>query len=247
MQYAYLQLGQDGKAQALMEEVAAVKKIYSPRYVTECGAAAVAARYMLERQDWKGAASLQMLDLTKTPQAQAITHFARALGAARSDDLAAAQTDIDKLKELRGALEKAGQPYWAGQIEVQILGAQAWVAQARGDKEEALRFMRAAADLEDASEKHVAMENRLYPMRELLGDMLMSQGQAKAALTEYEASLKNAPMRLRGFYGAAKAADASGDAKKARDYFVKLANLTRKADSDRPELREVKQRLASKQ
>src|SRR5262245_50375023 len=247
MQYAYLQLGQDGKAKALMEEVGGVKKIYASRYVTECGAAAVAARYMLERQDWKGAASLQMLDITKTPQAQAITHFARALGAARSDDVAAAQADIDKLKELRTSLEKAGQPYWGGQIEVQILAAQAWVAQARGDKEEALRFMRAAADLEDASEKHVAMENRLYPMRELLGDMLMAQGQAKAALTEYEAALKPAPMRLRGFYGAAKAAEASGNMKKARDYFAKLANVTRNGDGDRPELREAKQRLASKQ
>src|SRR5262249_30215905 len=206
MQYAYLQLGQDAKAKALMEEVAGVKKIYAPRYVTRVGAAAVATRYMLERQDWKGAASLPMLDIAKTPQAQAITHFTRALGAASSDDLAAVQADIDKLKELRASLETAGQPYWAGQIEVQILAAQAWVAQARGDKEEALRFMRAAADLEDASEKHVAMENRLYPMRELLGDILMAQGQAKAALTEYEAALKNAPMRLRGFYGAANAA-----------------------------------------
>jgi len=246
MEYAYLQLGQDGKAKALMEEVAGVKKIYASRYVTECGAAAVAARYMLERQDWKGAAALPVLDIVNAPQAKAITHFARALGAARSDDLAAAPADIDKLKELRASLEKASQPYWAGQVEVQILAAQAWVAQAQGHKEDALKFMRAAADLEDASEKHVAMENRLYPMRELLGDMLIAQGQAKAALKEYEASLKNAPMRLRGFYGVAKAAEASGDTKKARDYFDKLAGLTRNADSDRPELREVKQRLTSK-
>lgn len=245
MQYAYLQLGQDAKAKALMEEVAGVKKIYASRYTTECGAAAVAARYMLERQDWTGAAALQILDIVKAPQARAITHFARALGAARSGDLVAAQADIDKLKELRTTLEKAGQPYWAEQAEVQILAAQAWVAQAQGNKEEALKFMRAAADLEDASEKHVAMENRLYPMRELLGDMLMVQGQANAALKEYEVALKNTPMRLRGFYGAAKAAETSGETKKAREYFDKLASLTRKADSDRPELREVKQRLTS--
>jgi len=245
MQYAYLQLGQDSKAKALMDEVAAVKKIYASRYVTECGAAAVAARYMLERQDWKGAATLQVVDIVKAPQAQAITHFARAMGAARSDDLVAAQADIDKLKELRASLEKANQPYWAGQVEVQILAAQAWVAQAQVSKEDALKFIRAAADLEDATEKHVAMENRLYPMRELLGDMLMAQGQAKAALEEYEASLKNTPMRLRGFYAAAKAAEVSGETKKSRDYFNKLASLTRKADSDRPELREMKQRLTS--
>jgi len=180
------------------------------------------------------------------PAAEAITHFARAIGAARSGDLAAAQVDIDKLKELRGALGKANQGYWAGQVEIQILAAQAWLAQGQGKKADGLKFMRAAADLEDASEKHVAMENRLYPMRELLADMLMAQGEAQAALKEYETSLKNAPMRLRGFYGVAKAAEASGDAKKARDYFEKLARLTRHADGDRPELREMKQRLASK-
>src|SRR5215470_16446896 len=171
---------------------------------------------------------------------------ARAVGGARGGDRAAARADIEKLKEQRAALEKAGQGYWAGQVEIQILGAQAWTAQAQGNKSEAIKLMRSAAELEDASEKHVAMENRLYPMRELLGDMLMAQGDSVAALKEYETSLKNAPMRLRGFYGAAKAAEFSGDKKKAREYFEKLAKLTRNADGDRSELRELKQRLASR-
>jgi tetratricopeptide (TPR) repeat protein len=89
------------------------------------------------------------------------------------------------------------------------------------------------------------MENRLYPMRELLGDMLLAQGEARAALTEYEKSLQNAPNRLRGFYGAAKAAEAAGDKKKAAAYFDKLARLTRNADGDRPELQELRKRIAS--
>jgi tetratricopeptide (TPR) repeat protein len=245
MAYAYLQLGQDIKARGLIQDSMAIKKIIGIPMVAEMARAAVSARYMLERQDWRGAAQLQPLG-TSYPMAEAITHFARAMGAARSGDAAAAQTDIDKLKEQRAALEKAGQGYWAGQVEIQILGAQGWAAQSLGNKSDALKFMRAGADLEDASEKHVAMENRLYPMRELLADMLMAQGEAAAALKEYETSLKNAPMRLRGFYGVAKAAEASGDAKKARDYFEKLARLTRHADGDRPELREAKQRLASK-
>jgi len=245
MAYAYLQLGQDIKARGLIQDSMAIKKIIGIPMVAEMARAAVSARYMLERQDWQGAAQLQPLG-TSYPMAEAITHFARAMGAARSGDAAAAQTDIDTLKERRAALEKAGQGYWAGQVEIQILGAQGWAAQSLGNKSDALKFMRAGADLEDASEKHVAMENRLYPMRELLADMLMAQGEAAAALKEYETSLKNAPMRLRGFYGVAKAAEASGDAKKARDYFEKLARLTRHADGDRPELREAKQRLASK-
>jgi len=245
MSYAYLQLGQDMKARGLIQDTMSIKKVIGVPLAGATARAAVPARYMLERQDWQGAAQLQPLD-TGYPMAEAITHFARAMGAARSGDTAAAQADIEKLKEQRAALEKAGQGYWAGQVEIQILAAQAWVGQGQGNKSDALKYMRAAADLEDASEKHVAMENRLYPMRELLADMLMAQGEAGAALKEYEASLKNAPMRLRGFYGAAKAADASGDAKKAREYFARLAQLTRHADGDRPELREAKQRLASK-
>lgn len=128
-----------------------------------------------------------------------------------------------------------------------MLSAHAWVANAQGNKDEALKFMRAAADLEDSSEKHVAMENRLYPMREQLGDMLREHGQPAAALKEYEASMKVAANRLRGYYGAAKAADAAGNKKKAAMYFQSLAKLTREADGERAELRELKEWLASRQ
>lgn len=245
MQYAYLQLGQDAKAKALIEESVAVKKLIGVVSAGQMARAAVPARYMLERQDWQGAAQLQPLG-TPFPAAEAVTHFARAMGAARSGNFAAAQADIDKLKELRSGLEQAQQSYWAEQVEVQILGAQAWMAQGQGNKDEALRFMRAAADLEDGSEKHVAMENRLYPMRELLGDMLREQGQPAAALKEYEVSMKNAPNRLRGYYGAAKAAAAAGNQQKAATYMRSLAQLTRDADSDRTEIREAKQQLASR-
>lgn len=242
MAYAYLQLGQDNKAKALIHDAARIKKIIGSRLVGATGKAAVQARYMLERQDWCGAAQLKPLDTDIKP-AEAITHFARALGAARSSDFTAAQADIATLKDLRAELAKNKQGYWAGQVEIQILSAQAWVAQGQNDRAEALRLMRAAADLEDASKKHVAMENRLYPMRELLGDMLMANDQAPGAIREYEKSLQNAPMRLRAFYGAAKAADAMGGKKKAEEYFTQLARLTKNADGDRPELREVRQRL----
>ena len=244
MQYAYLQLGQDDKARALMAEAGAINKVFRPILGSETGLAAVPARYMLERQDWRGAAGLQVPAVVNAPPARAIIYFARALGAARSGDLAAAQTDIGKLQELKAALEKASQPYWAGQVGVQILAAQAWLAHGQGDGAEAVKLMRAAADLEDSSEKHVAMENRLYPMRELLADLLMEQNQPAAALAEYETSLKNAPQRLRGFYGAARAAAATGDKEKSAVYFGSLVRLTRNADSDRSESLEAKHFMA---
>jgi tetratricopeptide (TPR) repeat protein len=100
--------------------------------------------------------------------------------------------------------------------------------------------MRAAADLEDGSEKHVAMENRLYPIRELLGDLLMAQRQPALALKEYETSNEATPNRLRGLYGAAKAAEQAKQQDKARTYFSKLVELTKNADADRTEIREAR-------
>jgi hypothetical protein len=246
MQYAYLQLGQDGKARAIMAEAAAIEKVFRPILGSETGLAAVPARYMLERQDWSGAAGLQMPVAVRAAPAKAIIHFARAIGAARGGNPAAAQADIGKLQELKAELDKTNQPYWAGQVEVQLLAARAWLAQGQGDGAQAVKLMRAAAALEDASEKHVAMENRLYPMRELLADMFMEQRQPAAALVEYEASMKNAPERLRGFFGAAKAAEASGDGNKAASHFRSLVRLTSSADSDRVEVREAKRFAATR-
>ncbi len=143
------------------------------------------------------------------------------MGSARSGDLAAAEREVDKLKELRAALENASQSYWADQVEVQMLAASAWIAQAKGEKERALKLMRAAADLEDSSAKHIAMENRLYPMRELLGDLLLEQQQPGAALTEYETSLVSTPNRLRGLYGAANAAEGGKSARESHGLFPK--------------------------
>ena len=245
MQYAHLQLAQDAKAKALIAQSAEVKKVLGPVSAGNTARAAVPARYYLERQDWQGAAQLEPLGTPFAP-AEAITYFTRAMGKARSG-AAGAPADIAKLKELREGLMAAKQGYWAEQIEVQILCAQAWLERTKGSKAEALKLMRAAADLEDSTEKHVAMENRLYPMRELLADMLREDGEPAAALKEYEASMKNAPNRLRGYYGAAKAAAAAGDAKRAGAYFSQLASLTRSAEgSDRAELREMKQYLARK-
>src|SRR6516164_567807 len=159
MQYAYLQLGEDLKAKELMEEVGAIKKVFSPRLTTDTALAAVPGRYMLERQDWHSAANLVVPAIVTAPPAKAITHFARALGAARAGGFAAAQADIDRLKEFSATLAKAGDGYWSGQVDTQMLAAQAWLAHGQGGKAEAVRLMRSSADREDNSEKHVAMEN----------------------------------------------------------------------------------------
>jgi tetratricopeptide (TPR) repeat protein len=239
MEYALLQVGQEGPARQVRDDSNAISKLGFEAVYSYAALAAVPARFALERQAWKEAAALEPRG-SKFPQAEAITHFARAMGSARSGDPVGAERDIDKLKELRAALESANQSYWAEQVEVQMLAASAWIAQAKGEKDTALKLIRTAADLEDSSEKHIAMENRLYPMRELLGDLLLEQQQPGLALTEYETSLGSTPNRLRGLYGAAKAAKAANQPEKAATYFRRLAEMTKDADTDRVEISEAR-------
>src|SRR5881394_1943746 len=221
--YANLQLGQDASALAALKEAAKATRIVDSPPAALAARAACAARYALERQDWKAAARLEAPEGYAV--AESLTRFARALGAARSGDPASARADIDKLRALRAVFDSGRQVYWTEQVEMQILAAQAWVAQAQGNRREAHKLMRAAADLDDASAKNTVLESRLYPMRELLGDLLREQGDPGAALTEYDAAQKIAPNRLRGYYGAAKSAEAIGERKKATAYFAQLAKL----------------------
>jgi tetratricopeptide (TPR) repeat protein len=174
-------------------------------------------------------------------------HFGRALGAARSGDLPAARQGIQQLTALRDTLAQAKNAYWADQLEILSRAAAAWVLRADGKPEEAVTLMRSAADLEDASEKHIAMENRLFPMRALLGELLLDVNEPAQALQAFEASLRTAPARFRSFYGAAKAAERAGNPTVAREYFEKLVALAPHADPGRPELAEAKQTLVAKQ
>jgi tetratricopeptide (TPR) repeat protein len=197
------------------------------------------ARMALERGDWAAAARLPVAS-SRFAFTEAITVFARALGSARGNDVPAAEREAERLAGLHKALIDAKNNYWATEVEVQRLAAAAWIAQARKQPDDALRLMRAAADLEDRNEKHIVTPGRVVPARELLGEMLLEQGQPAAALAEFEQSQQREPNRLRGFVGAARAAEAAGDSAKARQHAGRLIELTRDADSPLPDVARVK-------
>ena len=245
--YAHLQLAQDAKAKALMEKsIATADRGDRPvTFVNFTAKNAMSARYVLERSDWAGAAALPFTS-SQYPQPDSLIRFTRGLGMARTGDLAGAKAEIEAIKALRAALEKSNHSYWADRSEEQMLAISAWVALKEGAPDQALRFMRAAADGEDGSVKHVAMENRLYPLRELFAELLLETGQPAAALSEFEAALKQTPNRYRAFLGIARAANAAGDRQKASEYYGKLVDLAKNADTERQEIREAKNFLAQR-
>jgi hypothetical protein len=232
MVYAYLQVGRDAEARRAMEEAAQLKGFTMAIPAGPYASAAIPARYAIERGDWKQAAALHVLP-AGFPFTVALTHFARALGAARSGDPASAGQDVADLAQLRDRLRAARNDYWATEVEVSRLAAAAWTAFAQGHGEDALVLMRSAADTEDKSEKHIVTPGRILPARELLGEMLLEAKRPADALTEFEASQQREPDRFRGLYGAAQAAAASGDTRKATRYFARLIEVAGQGDRRR--------------
>ena len=242
---AYLQLGQDQEAKRIVDARNSVAEYPAGfRYSGHTAFAAIPVRYAFERAAWAEAAALA---IPKTPfaQAEAIAWFGRAIGGARSGDPAKAKEAIDQLRVLKDRLAKANDAYWTGQVVIQEQAAAAWLALAEGRKADAIAAMRQAADLEDRSGKHVAMENRLSPIRELLGELLLEANEPAQALKEFETSLQNNPNRYRSFAGAAKAAERIGDRAQAKGYYEKLVTLAAQADGGRPDLLAAKQYLAA--
>jgi hypothetical protein len=242
--YAYLQTGQDRSAQRLLTELPEIGSRFDPTDTRSAAPpaagffalAAVPARYALERGAWKEAASLELRP-SPFPFADAITHFARALGAARLGDTASVRSSIDALTALRDRLTAANERYWAEQVEIQRRGATAWLAMAEHRDADALAEMRAAAERENATEKNAMTPGPLAPAGELLGEMLLELKRPADALKEFEATLGKEPNRFRAVAGAARAASLIGNRTLARKYYQQLLKICAKGDKPgRPDL-----------
>ena len=239
MAYAYLQQGRDAEAKRVVDEAAAVTAVYPLGSLTNAYAlAALPARYALERGRWRDATALAVRPAPEWRAAEAITHFARALGAARSGDTASARSAVSALDEIERAEGAAGgaHVYWAGQVRIQRFAASAWLARRTGDTAEALRLAAAAADLEDVTQKHPVTPGAVLPARELLGDLLLELGRPADAARAYAASLAQQPNRARSLFGAARAAELAGDVTVARARYREYLTLMEKSDGGRGEL-----------
>ena len=243
MVYAYLQLAQDAKARDVVDEMNAVTGV-TP---TVCPARMRSPRH--RRVTWWNAPTGRGRRSCRSGQrqfahVQAMTHFARALGAARSGNPDAAKADIAKLAELRDKLREAKDAYWAEQVDIQRQVATAFLLEAEGKQDDALKAMSAAADAEDKTEKSPVTPGTPQPARELYGIMLLERGMAREALAAFEATIKKEPNRFNAIAGAAKAAERLGDQAKAKDYYQKLTTLAGNADTVRPDLAAARAFLA---
>ena len=254
--YAYLQTGQDEAAQRIVESLPEIESRFNAKRVIGGAAspsagyfalAAIPARYALERGDWKRAAMLEPRE-TAFPYTEAITWFARGYSSARLGKAESALDAAAALGQIRERLLKAGEPYWALQVQIQESEVKAWALLAQDKKDGALREMEAAAKLEDGTEKSAVTPGPLAPAHELLGEMFLATGQPELALAQFQATLQKEPGRFRSLYGAARSARLAGDKRASREYYAQLLKVCDRADTPgRPELVEARAAIAEMQ
>jgi hypothetical protein len=246
--YAYLQLGQDSAAKAVLSELPLLSARFNRGAITGAAPAsagvfalaAIPARYALERRDWQGAAALEP-SASAFPWTEAMVYFARSLGASHIGDTARARGDVDSLAAISKRLVAMGEPYWAEQVAIQQIAAGAWLSLVQQHIAVALSQMREAGRREDATEKSAVTPGPLAPARELLGDMLMDLHRPREALVEYRATLRKEPNRFRTLYGAMRAASLAGDKAAAAKYRSELRLLCANADvPGRAELADIR-------
>jgi len=242
--YAHLQRAEDATAEKILAEIRPLKGPYTIQPASPYTFAAVPARLALERQQWARAARLEPrtpadYPWDNAPAIEAITYFARALGAARSGDPAASREALTKLEALRDAAGKAS-PYWAKQVEIQRLSALAWLKYAQGDRAAGLKTMQDAAALEATTEKHPVTPGEVLPARELLGDMLLELGRFDEAEAAYKIALERRPGRFNSLFGAGLAAERAGNKEEAALFYQKLADQCPNGDASRQRLQQAK-------
>ncbi len=253
--YAYLQQGNNKEVDEQNEYLRSMKKIFPLNdFAVAYTANAIPARIALENRQWAKAANLERpnieFDWNKFPWAKSILHFARAIGSARSGDIASAEHELNIIQSFHKELlemNSAQATYKAGQVLIEIKTTEAWIHLAKGNTDKALELMKLAAKLESETSKHPVTPGEVLPADELLGDMLLALDKPEEALEAYEINLKGHPNRFNGIYGAAIAAKESGNNAKAIHYFNQLIQLTKHSKSDRPELEEAKLFIANPQ
>src|SRR6184192_2787785 len=249
MAYSYLQEAQDTEAKKIVDVAAKVRKTNPElEFIAAYALAAIPTRYAFERNDWAAAATLPITDLphwSAFPFLEALIEYGHALGYAHTGDLDGARKAISRMQQLHDATKDPKFDYFKRHLDLQMQAASAWVTAAEGNKSEAIEMLRRAADAEDVLGKHPVSPGAFVPIREQLGNLLLQIGQPKQAQAEFEAALKIYPGRFKGLYGAAQAAELTGDNEKASRYYTKLAAQTSKAGGSRDELNHVREFLSA--
>ncbi len=247
--YAYLQLGDNAKAQSEMNKMEEIKEVFpADHFASAYALIAVPSRLAIENKNWELATQLELpktkLDWDKAHWPKAILHFSRALGYSNIGNSSAAENELKSLIILRDKLTEAKNTYESGQVTIQIEAVRGWIEYSKGNSKKAIEYMKLASNLESKTSKAAVTPGEIIPADELLADLYLALNKPEKALEAYKVNLKGHPFRFNGIYGAAKAAEKLNNVKLAVYYYDQLVKLSSETNSSRPEIIEAKNFLA---
>ena len=247
--YAYLQLGDNAKAQSEMNKMEEIKEVFpADHFASAYALIAVPSRLAIENKNWELATQLELpktkLDWDKAHWPKAMLHFSRALGYSNIGNSSAAEKELKSLIILRDKLTEAKNTYESGQVTIQIEAVRGWIEYSKGNSKKAIEYMKLASNLESKTSKAAVTPGEIIPADELLADLYLALNKPEKALEAYKVNLKGHPFRFNGIYGAAKAAEKLNNVKLAVYYYDQLVKLSSETNSSRPEIIEAKNFLA---
>jgi tetratricopeptide (TPR) repeat protein len=236
--YAYLQSGREADAQKLIDEVRTMPEMHmgDGRDMQPFAMSKFPAMYAMELHCWQDAAALPVISKAEAGD-RAYTYWARAIGNARSGNLAAAKKDLAEIDAIAKGKGANNSGYDEDYLQTLYAEGNAWVLHGDGKNEEAVKALKKAADREDS----VGEEQTSMPAREILADLLMELNRPAEALVEYRNALKFNPKRFDGLYGAARAAEMGGQTSQAAEYYALLVKTCDGGSSERPELEKARE------
>jgi len=245
--YAYLQQGADREAAAQLKRLRETPHL-EPSFKTAFHLASTQSRYALERRDWDAAAAIvprepTNLDWDRFAWPEAITRFARGLGAVHARKAGEAKTDVARLQELEAKMNATGEDLFARNIRVLRLELIGWIDHGAANDETSVARLREAAELESVTPKHAVTPGPTLPAHEQLGDLLMELKRPADALAAYQRSLEFYPNRFHSLLGAARAARAANDNATALRFYKQLMQVAPRAERRR-ELDEARRFVA---
>jgi Tetratricopeptide repeat len=238
LSYAYLQVGREDQTQKIIEQLVASLAELPPMMKNHARLllAEIPARYELDLRQWSRAASLKPQDGAPRTS-QAVTYWARTIGAARSGNLAQARESFHQFEELESAAGLSDPLEHAKRLE-----ASAWLAHGEGADDKAIAELREADQLQQNADTTAHDWMGASP-REILADLLLELNRPLEALSEYQASLRLTPNRFDALYGAARSAAKAGKPDDAAVYYAQIQKNCQGSSSNRPELAEAREFL----
>lgn len=208
LEYAYLQLGEIKEARGIIDEIDRVNEVSNG---DPWGPIDARIYFDIETHRWQDALALE--SPAKSPFVENFdVYWIHAIASARLGDADAARTSLEQFR--KSSAEWIVMREWGvtfrDVLRLALMEAEAWTLYSEGRRQEALKELAAAVDLEKSRPVYYA-DVLPRPSSEMLGEMLHEMGKDEESCSAFRTALLMAPNTFNSLKGLQGCRSRSGD------------------------------------